>query len=71
LKWDSRREERGKRGKFDNLWIGPYTIHAYRGNNAYFLKEMDGVELHDRHVNGRMSKHYVFQEYKNLPLKPL
>ena len=23
LKWDSRREDKGKHGKFDNLWIGP------------------------------------------------
>ena len=26
LKWDSRREDKGKHGKFDNLWQGPYLI---------------------------------------------
>jgi len=31
LRWDARNEEKGKRGKFDNLWKGPYKISAYRG----------------------------------------
>ena len=31
LKWDARNEEKGKHGKFDNLWKGPYRISAYRG----------------------------------------
>ena len=26
LKWDSRREDRGKHDKFDSLWQGPYII---------------------------------------------
>ena len=43
LKWDSRREDKGKHGKFDNLWKGPYIIHSARGNNAFFLQEMDGT----------------------------
>ena len=38
LKWDSRREEKGKHGKFDSLWQGPYIIYGYRGNNAFFLR---------------------------------
>jgi hypothetical protein len=24
LKWDAKREEKGKHGKFDNLWLGPF-----------------------------------------------
>jgi hypothetical protein len=28
LKWDSRNEDKGKHGKFDNLWKGPYIIQA-------------------------------------------
>ena len=71
LKWDSRREEKGKHGKFDNLWMGPYIIHAYRGNNAFFPKDMDGIELHDGPANGRMLKHYFFKEYKHFSSKSL
>ena len=42
-KWDSRREDKGKHEKFDNLWKVPYIIHSDRGNNALFLQEMDGT----------------------------
>jgi len=36
LNWDSKREDKGKHGKFDNLWMGPYVIYAFRGHNAFF-----------------------------------
>ena len=58
LKWESRREEKGKHGKFDNLWLGPYSIHLAAGNNAFFLQELNGAELFRGPVNGRMLKHY-------------
>ena len=58
LKWDSRREDKGKHGNFENLWKGPYIIHSERGNNALFLQEMDGTKLFGGPVNGRMLKHY-------------
>jgi hypothetical protein len=45
LKWDARNEEKGKHGKFDHLWKGPYKIVAYHGNNAYILEEMNGELL--------------------------
>ena len=57
LKWDSRREDKGNHRKFDNLWLGPYSIHSATGNNAFFLQELDGVELFGGPVNGRMLKH--------------
>jgi hypothetical protein len=28
LRWDSRREDPRKHGKFDHLWLGPYKIVA-------------------------------------------
>ena len=58
LRWDSRREDKGKHGKFDFLWKGPYIIHALQGNNTYFLKNLDGTETEDGPVNGQMLKHY-------------
>ena len=58
LKWDSRRDDKGKHGKFDNLWKGPYIIHSTRGSNAFFLQEMDGTKLFGGPVNGRMLKNY-------------
>ena len=58
LKWDSRREDKGKHGKFDFLWKGPFIIHALQGNNTYFLKSLDGTEIEEGPINGRMLKHY-------------
>ena len=45
-------------GKFDNLWLGPYSIHSTASNNAYLLQELNGAELFGGPVNGRMLKHY-------------
>jgi hypothetical protein len=59
LKWDSRNEDKGKHGKFDNLWKGPYIIQAYRGNNTFLLKDSEGVDLPGGPINGRMLKNYV------------
>eukprot|EP00253_Pinus_taeda_P028002 PITA_28002 len=58
LKWDSRREDKGKHGKFDSLWRGPFVIQAVQGNNTYFLKNLDETNLNEGPVNGRMLKHY-------------
>eukprot|EP00253_Pinus_taeda_P008087 PITA_08087 len=58
LKWDSRRENKGKHGKFDSLWRGPFIIQAVQGNNTYFLKNLDETDLDEGPVNGRMLKHY-------------
>lgn len=62
LKWDSRREDKGKHGKFENLWKGPYLIQSVRGHNDLFLKGINGEELFGGPINGRMLKHYFFQE---------
>ena len=56
LKWDSIREDKGKHGKLDFLWKVPYNIYGYKGNNAFFLKELDGSDLPGGPVNGRMLK---------------
>ena len=58
LKWDSRREDKGKHGKFDFLWKGSFAIQASQGNNTYFLKSLNGTEIEDGPVNGRTLKHY-------------
>ena len=62
LKWDSRREDKGKHGKFENLWKGPYIIHSIRGHKAFFLQGLNGEELFGGPINGRMLKHYFCQE---------
>ena len=57
LKWDAPRED--KHGKFDIMWVGPYIIAAYRGENAFILQHQDGSQLKGGPVNGRFLKHYL------------
>ena len=58
LKWDSRREDKGKHGKFDFLWKGPFVIQAMQGNNTFFLKSLDESNNDEGLVNGTMLKQY-------------
>jgi len=60
LKWDARNEEKGKHGKFENLWKGPFKIAAYRGKNAFLLREMNGEDCPGGPINGRLLKWYHF-----------
>lgn len=60
LKWDTRNEDKGKHGKFDNLWKGPFRIATYRGQNSFLLKEMSGENCPGGLVNGRVLKRYYF-----------
>eukprot|EP00253_Pinus_taeda_P030599 PITA_30599 len=60
LKWDARNEEKGKHGKFKNLWKGPFKVVAYRGQNAFLLKEMNGEDCPIGLINGRLLKRYHF-----------
>ena len=32
LKWDARHEDKGKHGKFEHLWKGPYQIAEDHNN---------------------------------------
>ena len=59
LKWDARHEDKGKHGKFDHLWKGPYLITENHGNNSYSLQGFYGDPFLARPVNGRFLKHYI------------
>lgn len=60
LKWDERNEEKGKHGKFKNLWKGPFEIAAYSGQNAFLLKEMNREDCPGGPNNGQLLKWYYF-----------
>ena len=57
LRWDTKREEKGKHGKFDPLWYGPNNIVEARSNNTFTLENLDG-ETMELPVNGQCLKHY-------------
>lgn len=58
LIWDARREDKGKHGKFDNLWLGPSRITEVKGNNTFILQNLEG-EYSSLPVNGKYLKHYI------------
>ena len=51
LRWDARKEKKGKDGKFDNLWFGPFIVSKILENNTFVLQTLDGEELSNP-VNG-------------------
>eukprot|EP00253_Pinus_taeda_P011608 PITA_11608 len=57
LRWDVRQEDKGKHGKFDPLWFGPFKIVEERGNNTFLLENLDG-ELQELLVNVQFLKFY-------------
>eukprot|EP00253_Pinus_taeda_P021068 PITA_21068 len=58
LRWDARREDKGKHAKFDFLWKGLYVISVVQGHNTYFLKSLDNSTAEEGPINGQMLKHY-------------
>jgi hypothetical protein len=58
LKWDARKEDSGKNGKFDHIWYGPFRISSPEGNNSFLLENLDG-EILSNPVNARFLKHYM------------
>ena len=59
LKWDAVRLDKGKHGKFDSLWIGPFVIAQVHKNNTFKLQSLEGEEVFDGLVNGRFLKLYL------------
>jgi hypothetical protein len=43
LKWGAKNEDKGKHGKFDHLWLGPYRIMAYHGNNVFSITGVEWI----------------------------
>ena len=57
LRWVTRKEQKGKHGKFDNLWFGPFLVSKILENNTFVLQSLEGEELSSP-VNGRFLKHF-------------
>jgi hypothetical protein len=58
LRLDSRREEKSKHGKFDNLWFGPFKTVEVLKNNTFVLHNLDDTEIFGGLVNGCFLNHY-------------
>ena len=57
LCWNARGEDKGKHGKFDPLWLGPFVVHSNNGENSYYIKELIGT-IQELPVHGQFLKLY-------------
>jgi hypothetical protein len=58
LKWDAKKEDSRKNGKFDLIWYGPFKVASPEGKNSFLLENLDG-KIFNASVNGRYLKHYM------------
>ena len=58
LKWDDRKEDSVKHGKFDHIWYRLFKVTALEGKNYFLLENLDDKILNSP-VNGRYLKHYM------------
>jgi hypothetical protein len=56
MKWDAPKQDKGKHGKFEALWIGPFKISEVFSNNTYRLQDLEGEEVFNCPVNGHFLK---------------
>ena len=58
LKWDAPKQDKGKHGKFEALWIGPFKISEVFSNNTYKLQNLEDFEVFGVLLNGTFLKKY-------------
>ena len=58
LKWDAPKLYKGKHGKFESLWIGPFNISKVFSNNSYKLQNLEDSKFFGGPVNGHFLKKY-------------
>ena len=58
LRWDVRRQDRGKHDKFDNLWFGPFKVSDVLDNDTFLLENVDDNHSVGGPINGRFLKHF-------------
>jgi hypothetical protein len=61
LKWDAPKQDKGKHGKFEALWIGPFKISEVFQNNTYKLQNLEDSEVFGGPVNGHFLKKYFLK----------
>jgi hypothetical protein len=58
LKWDAPKQDKGKHGKFEALWIDPFKISEVFSNNTYKLQNLEDSEVFGGPVNGHFLKKF-------------
>jgi hypothetical protein len=52
------KKDKGKHGKFEALWIGPFNIFEIFLNNTYELQNLEDFEVLSGPVNGHFLKNF-------------
>lgn len=69
LRWDVRRQDRGKHDKFDNLWFGPFNVFVVLDNNTFLLENLEDNPSVGGPVNGHFLEHFfVYYSKSATPL---
>jgi hypothetical protein len=58
LKWDARKEDSAKHGKFDHIWYGLFKVAAPEGKKSFLLENLDS-KIFNALVKGHYLKHYM------------
>jgi hypothetical protein len=58
LKWDALKQDKGKHGKFEALWISPFKISEVFSKNTFKLQNMKDEEVFGGPINGHFLKKY-------------
>ena len=58
LKWDAPKQDKGKHGKFEALWIGPFKVSEVFSNNTYRVRDLKDQEVFNSPVNGHFLKSF-------------
>jgi hypothetical protein len=61
LKWDAPKQDKGKHGKFEALWIGPFKISDVFSNNTYKLQDLKDAEVFGSPVNGHFLNFFLLK----------
>ena len=68
LRWDARKEQKGKHGKFDNLWFGPFLVSKVLENNTFILQSLEGEELSSPVIGRFLRNFYSLKGYFHFSL---
>jgi hypothetical protein len=58
LRWDARKEDSVKHGKFDHIWYGPFRVATSEGKKSFLLENLDG-KIFNAPVDRCYLKHYM------------
>ena len=58
LKWDAPKQDKGKHGKFEALWIGPFKIYEVFSNKTYKLQSLEDSKFFGGPINEHFLKKY-------------